>query len=208
MPYIVGLTGGIGSGKSTVAEQFVKLGAALVDADVVARQVVEKGSPALAEIKTYFGRGILTESGELNRGLLRELVFANEQARHWLNNLLHPLIREEMQRQLGQQQSPYVIFAVPLLIENRLNDLCDRILVVDVNPETQLARAARRDKNKLEQIRRIMQAQISREQRLAFADDVIDNNQELADSQDSLQRQIANLHLLYLRLAEEKKQHE
>lgn len=207
MTYIVGLTGGIGSGKSTVTDLFAKLGVPVVDADIVARQVVEKGSPLLQQITTRFGAQILTENGELNRTALRERIFGDEQEKNWLNNLLHPAIREEMLRQLQQQTAPYTLFVVPLLIENRLTELCDRILVVDVKPETQLLRASRRDGSNRELIQRIINAQVSRAERLKAADDVINNDVDSTEISAYLQPKVLELHRLYLRLAEDK-QHE
>ena len=147
MTYIVGLTGGIGSGKTTIANLFADLGVPLVDADVVAREVVAKDSPLLSKIVEYFGAQVLTEQGELNRAALRERVFSHDEDKLWLNNLLHPVIRERMKQQLAEQTAPYTLFVVPLLIENKLTALCDRILVVDVSPQTQLARSAQRDNN-------------------------------------------------------------
>lgn len=203
MTYIVGLTGGIGSGKSTVADLFARLNVPVVDADIVARQVVEKGSPLLQQITSHFGMQILTANGELDRAALRERVFRNEQERNWLNNLLHPAIRTEMLRQL-QQPAPYILFVVPLLIENKLTELCDRVLVVDVTPETQLLRASRRDNSKPELIQQIINSQISREERLQVADDVLNNDTDCIEISAALQSKVLELHHQYLRLAEEK----
>ncbi|WP_109432004.1 dephospho-CoA kinase [Aggregatibacter segnis] len=202
MTYVVGLTGGIGSGKSTIAELFAELGVPIVDADLVARQVVEKNSPLLAEIATHFGPEILLEDGALNRAALREKIFANETQKQWLNQLLHPAIRHEMLRQLAAQQAPYCIFMVPLLIENNLTALCQRILVVDVLEHTQVERACQRDNNQVEQIKRIMQSQVSRQERLKYADDVINNNEDLIASLPQLKQKVLDLHHLYLQLAE------
>ena len=202
MTYVVGLTGGIGSGKSTIAELFAELGVPVIDADLVARQVVEKGSPLLAEIATHFGPEILLEDGALNRAALREKIFANETHKHWLNQLLHPAIRHEMLRQLAAQQAPYCIFMVPLLIENNLTALCQRILVVDVLEHTQVERACQRDNNQVEQIKRIMQSQASRQERLSYADDVISNDEDLIASPPQLKQKVLDLHHLYLQLAE------
>ena len=201
MTYIVGLTGGIGSGKSTIANLFAKLGVPLVDADIEAREVVEKGSPLLTKIAEHFGDQILTAQGELNRAALRERVFHNESEKQWLNNLLHPAIRERMQQQLAVQTAPYTLFVVPLLIENKLTTICDRILVVDVSPQTQLTRAAQRDQNNPEQIQRIMNAQVSQQERLKWADDVINNDTELAQNLLHLQQKVLELHRFYLQQA-------
>lgn len=203
MPYIIGLTGGIGSGKSTIADLFRDLGVPLIDADIVARQVVEKGSPLLAQIADHFGEQILTETGELDRAALRQVIFSSEEAKNWLNNLLHPAIRHEMLRQLEQTHAPYVLWVVPLLIENHLSEFCDRVLVVDVEPEIQLERAAKRDQSKIEVIKNIMAAQVDRPTRLQFADDVIENNRPLSENLAHLTQQVARLHQMYLTLAQQ-----
>ena len=202
MTYVVGLTGGIGSGKSTIAELFAELGVPVIDADLVARQVVEKGSPLLAEIAAHFGPEILLEDGALNRAALREKIFANETQKHWLNQLLHPAIRTEMLNQLAQQRAPYCIFMVPLLIENKLTALCQRVLVVDVSEQTQLTRASQRDNNQLALIKNIMQSQVSRSERLQHADDVINNDADLSESLPQLKQKVLDLHHHYLQLAE------
>ena len=202
MTYVVGLTGGIGSGKSTIAELFAELGVSVIDADLVARQVVEKGSPLLAEIATHFGPEILLEDGALNRATLREKVFNHESEKQWLNQLLHPAIRHEMLQQLAAQDAPYCIFMVPLLIENKLTALCQRILVVDVSEQTQMTRASKRDNNQLALIKNIMQSQVSRSERLQHADDVINNDADLSESLPQLKQKVLDLHHLYLQLAE------
>ncbi|PJG84527.1 dephospho-CoA kinase [Conservatibacter flavescens] len=204
MSYIVGLTGGIGSGKSTIADLFSALNVPVIDADIVARKVVEKGSPLLSEIVAHFGQNILTEAGELDRAALRKLVFNDDKQKHWLNDLLHPAIRTEMQHQLAVQTAPYVIWVVPLLIENNLVEMCDRVLVVDVSPSVQLARAAKRDNHSDELIQKIMATQVSREERLKSADDVIYNEANFSDNGAHLKQQVLTLHQLYLELAEEK----
>ena len=202
MTYVVGLTGGIGSGKSTIAELFAELGVSIVDADLIARQVVEKGSPLLAEIAAHFGPEILLEDGALNRAALREKVFNHESEKQWLNQLLHPAIRHEMLQQLAAQRMPYCIFMVPLLIENKLTALCQRVLVVDVSEQTQLTRASQRDNNQLALIKNIMQSQVSRSERLQHADDVINNDADLSESLPQLKQKVLDLHHLYLQLAE------
>lgn len=206
MSYVVGLTGGIGSGKSTIADLFAEQGVPLIDADVVARQVVEKGSPLLAQIHARFGDRILTEEGELNRAQLRHIVFADEVEKNWLNELLHPAIRAEMLRQLTACNADYVLWVVPLLIENGLTEFCDRVLVVDVSPEIQLERATARDKSREETIKNIIKAQVSREERLKQADDLIDNSLPLAENAENLRRQVAELHRRYLAFAQQKKE--
>jgi len=202
MTYVVGLTGGIGSGKSTIAELFAELGVPVIDADLVARQVVEKGSPLLAEIAAHFGPEILLEDGALNRAALREKVFNHESEKQWLNQLLHPAIRHEMLQQLAAQRMPYCIFMVPLLIENKLTALCQRVLVVDVSEQTQMTRASKRDNNQLALIKNIMQSQVSRSERLQHADDVINNDTDLSESLPQLKQKVLDLHHLYLQLAE------
>ena len=202
MTYVVGLTGGIGSGKSTIAELFAELGVPVIDADLVARQVVEKGSPLLAEIAAHFGPEILLEDGALNRAALREKVFNHESEKQWLNQLLHPAIRHEMLQQLAAQRMPYCIFMVPLLIENKLTALCQRVLVVDVSEQTQLTRASQRDNNQSALIKNIMQSQVSRLERLQHADDVINNDADLSESLPQLKQKVLDLHHHYLQLAE------
>lgn len=132
----------------------------------------------MSKIVEHFGTQILTDQGELNRAALREIVFHHDEEKQWLNNLLHPAIRERMKQQLSEQTAPYTLFVVPLLIENKLTALCDRILVVDVSPQTQLARSAQRDNNNFEQIQRIMNSQVSQQERLKWADDVINNDSD------------------------------
>ncbi|SDJ64127.1 dephospho-CoA kinase [Microbulbifer yueqingensis] len=193
----IGLTGGIGSGKSAAADCFRELGIRVVDADWAARVVVQPGKPALEEIAAHFGAGILLESGELDRARLRALVFDHEVERKWLEALLHPLIREEIIKALQGSPGPYAILESPLLIESGQSELVQRVCVVDVPEALQLERAGARDGNTPEQIRRIMAAQLPREKRLARADDVLDNSGDRA----SLRRQVEQLHQEYLRLA-------
>lgn len=202
MSYVVGLTGGIGSGKTTVSNLFAELGAEIIDADIVARQVVEKGSPLLAKIVEHFGQQILTAEKELDRTALRQIVFHNEAEKNWLNNLLHPAIRAEMVKKLQESTACYVIWVVPLLIENKLTEFCDRILVVDVSPEIQLERATKRDQSKVETIQKIMDSQVSREERLSYADDVIENNLPLEQGLPKIRQQVEVLHQQYLALAD------
>lgn len=205
MTFIVGLTGGIGSGKSTIADYFAELGVPIVDADIVARQVVEKGTPLLAEIAKHFGNDILTPQGELDRAKLRQIIFADADEKHWLNNLLHPAIRAAMLSRLSAVDFPYVLWVVPLLIENQLTDLCQRVLVIDVAPEIQLKRAAERDQSHIETIKSIMQSQVNRETRLSYADDIIENNLPLSENKTQLKQQVQHLHQTYLTLARQEK---
>ena len=175
---VIGLTGGIGSGKSTVARQFGSLGVHWVDADDVAREVVEPGTPALAAIAEHFGPDILTDEGALNRAGLRQIVFEQPEQRVWLEGLLHPIIREELIRQLhpAGYELPYVLLVSPLLLETDQHQLVERVLVVDVPVEVQIERTMARDANSREQVERIISAQIARENRLSRADSVIDNS--------------------------------
>lgn len=202
MPYIVALTGGIGSGKTTIANEFVRLGVPLVDADIIARQVVEPGTPALDAIIQHFGQSIVNSNGTLNRNNLREIIFSHIEEKRWLNDLLHPIIRAETQRQLQQADYIYVMWVIPLLIENSLTHLADRILVIDVTEEEQISRTMVRDNISREHACNILKAQTSRETRLSFADDIITNH--TFDAQTS--HKVAELHKQYLTLAKLKKQ--
>lgn len=197
MGYTVALTGGIGSGKSTVTDAFAHLGINVIDADILARQVVEPGKPALKAIADHFGSQILTADGALNRRELRERIFAHPDEKAWLNALLHPLIQQETQQQMQQATSPYVLWVVPLLIENKLYTRADRVLVVDVSRETQILRTMQRDHVSREHVEHILAAQATREARLAVADDVIDNN----GAPDAIASDVARLHASYLQLA-------
>ncbi len=197
--FIVGLTGGIGSGKSTVAQHFIELGITCIDADLTAREVVQPGEPALDAISQYFGTTILLADGSLDRRKLREDIFANPSARAWLNKLLHPLIRQRMLQQCQQANSSYCILMVPLLFENNLQSLVQRTLVIDVDEATQIRRTMQRDKTTEAQVKAIIDTQCSRQQRLAFADDVIVNTDEVTPAQR--QKAINKLHQTYLSLA-------
>ncbi|NDL61276.1 dephospho-CoA kinase [Acerihabitans arboris] len=197
MRYIVALTGGIGSGKSTVANAFAELGATIVDADVIARQVVEPGTDALRAIHARFGAGIMLPDGRLDRALLRQHVFSSPADKAWLNRLLHPLIQQETRQQMARADGRYVLWVVPLLIENQLQSQADRVLVVDVGTDVQIARTLSRDGISRSQINNILAAQASREQRLACADDIIDNS----GRPEEITAEVANLHRRYLQLA-------
>ncbi|WP_210451660.1 dephospho-CoA kinase [Pantoea ananatis] len=196
-PYTVALTGGIGSGKSTIAGYFAASGVDIIDADVIAREVVEPGTPALQAIIERYGDAILTEQGTLQRSRLREIIFATPDEKTWLNALLHPLINARTQQLKAQAASPYVLWVVPLLVENRLQRQADRVLVVDTDEETQLRRTLQRDNVSLEQAKRILAAQATRQQRLDCADDIIDNS----GAPEKALPQVAKLHQLYLKLA-------
>nr|WP_220273221.1 dephospho-CoA kinase [Pantoea ananatis] len=191
------MTGGIGSGKSTIAGYFAASGVDIIDADVIAREVVEPGTPALQAIIERYGDAILTEQGTLQRSRLREIIFSTPDEKTWLNALLHPLINARTQQLKAQAASPYVLWVVPLLVENRLQRQADRVLVVDTDEETQLRRTLQRDNVSLEQAKRILAAQATRQQRLDCADDIIDNS----GAPEKALPQVAKLHQLYLKLA-------
>ena len=197
---IIGLTGGIGSGKSAVSDRFAALGSKIVDADIASRVVVEPGKPALSEIANHFGAEILQPDGGLNRALLREKIFATPAERKWLETLLHPLINDYIFSELATADSAYAILANPLLFETQQDKACDRVLVIDVPVELQISRTTARDNNSESQVRAIIDAQISRADRLARADDVIVNDQTL----EHLDRETARLHDQYTELAKEK----
>ena len=195
-PWILGLTGGIGSGKSAVAQHFIDLGVHLVDADHAARWVVEPGRPALATIVERFGAQVLQADGTLDRTALRHLVFQDEQQRRWLEGLLHPLIFQEINQHLARAESPYAILVSPLLVESGQHRMTQRVLVVDAPEHLQLQRSMARDSSSEEQIRAILKAQTSREERLRHADDVLVNDRDLA----WLQSEVERLHHFYLTL--------
>lgn len=176
MRYTVALTGGIGSGKTTVANAFANRGVEIVDADIIARQIVNPGQPALSAIAVKFGEAVLQQDGTLNRAALRQRIFTSPADKAWLNGLLHPLIHAETRRQLALTQSEWCLWVVPLLVENNLQHMANRVLVVDINRDTQLARTIARDGVSAEHAEHILAAQVTRERRLAIADDIIDNS--------------------------------
>ena len=195
MAFVIGLTGGIASGKTTVANRFKQqFKIDIVDADIVAREVVEPGTPGLNAIMEHFGTDIVRADQTLDRAKLREKIFSNPEEKAWVNGLLHPMIREKMIEDLEQVTSDYALLVVPLLVENKLDSLCDRVLVVDVEPQTQISRTVKRDNVSEEQAKAILASQASREQRLALADDVVKNNPDDPD----LLLQITDLHEKYL----------
>ncbi|PTO97536.1 dephospho-CoA kinase [Vibrio sp. 10N.286.48.B8] len=198
MAIIIGLSGGIASGKTTVANLFNEhFNIDIVDADIVAREVVALGSDGLKQITEHFGESILLEDGTLNRSRLRELIFSNPKEKQWLNDLLHPMIREKIDSDLSKITSPYGLLVAPLLVENQMQGMTDRVLIVDVPAEVQIERTMSRDNVSREQVASILKSQASREQRLAVADDVIKNhtkNQELLP-------QIIDLHQKYLAIS-------
>ncbi|MBK3749468.1 dephospho-CoA kinase [Stutzerimonas balearica] len=195
-PWVLGLTGGIGSGKSAAAERFAELGVHVVDADQVARSVVEPGGAALAQIVDRFGVPILASSGELNRAALRERIFTSVEDRRWLERLLHPLIRQEIWASLSRAESPYAVLVSPLLVESRQHEQVDRVLVIDVPEDLQLQRVLARDQVSEDQVRAILAAQARREDRLRHANDVLVNDRDLS----WLRQEVDRLHDRYLQL--------
>ena len=195
--FVVGLTGGIGCGKSTVTELFASHGVQYVDADIVAREVVMPGTACLTAISAHFGANILQSDGQLNRAALRQRVFSNSVDKQWLEQLLHPAIRQALLTQLAALTSPYALLVAPLLLENKLNRYVQRVLVIDLPESLQLQRAMARDNTSEQQIQAIMAAQISRPERLKLADDIIENDSSIAD----LTPRVAALHQHYLQLA-------
>ena len=198
MALVVGITGGIGSGKSAVTKLFEQFGITVVDADLVARVVVEPGKPALAAIADHFGTEILQNDGSLNRATLRSRVFSDENERRWLEHLTHPLIGQEILDQIETSRSPYTILSSPLLLDTTQKALVDCVVVVDAPEDLQLERTISRDNNDEAQVRRIMAAQITRAERLELADIVIDNSGTL----EELALQVEELHKEFLRRAE------
>ncbi|TKE95694.1 dephospho-CoA kinase [Vibrio kanaloae] len=198
MATIIGLSGGIASGKTTVANLFNKhFNIDIVDADIVAREVVAPGSKGLQQITDHFGEAILLEDRTLNRSKLREQIFSDAKEKQWLNDLLHPMIRNKIDSDLSKVTSPYALLVAPLLVENQMQGMADRVLIVDVPSEVQIERTMNRDNVSREQVVSILKSQASREQRLAIADDVIENhtkNQELLP-------QITDLHQKYLAIS-------
>lgn len=196
----IGLTGGIASGKSTVGELFQKHGISVIDADVVSREVVKPGSPALTEIASAFGSDVLTSTGELDRRHLRDLIFSDESKRQQLEGILHPAIRQRMQATIEAcraRQEPYCISMIPLLLETGQHQQKDRVLVVDVGEETQIQRVMTRDNCDRAHAVSILATQATRKARLEIADDVIENN----DTPAALAAQVDRLHNIYLQMA-------
>jgi dephospho-CoA kinase len=195
--FVVGLTGGIGSGKSAAAEEFARLGATVIDTDAIAHELTEKGGAAVAEVERVFGKEFVAD-GAMDRKRMREHVFADPAARRSLEALLHPMIREESARRIARARGPYVVHVVPLLIESPdYRRRVDRVLVVDCPEQTQLERVRARSALSEDEVRRIMRSQAPRADRLAAADDVIDNG----GSRDALRTQVAALHQKYLQFA-------
>jgi dephospho-CoA kinase len=198
MAYVVGLTGGIGSGKSAAAEEFGRLGATLVDADAIAHELTQAGGAAVAQVRGLFGNDAIDATGAMDRARMRALAFRDPAARKKLEALLHPMIRAESERRIAAAAGPYVIHVVPLLVESPgYRQRVARVLVVDCPPEVQVQRVRRRSGLAEDEVGRIIGAQIRREDRLAAADDVIDNSGTL----DALHKQVRELHANYLQHA-------
>ncbi len=195
---IIGLTGGIGSGKSAVSDKFKSLGITVVDADLAARTVVEPSQPALAEIERHFGSNILNQAGVLDRAQLREIMASDSEERVWLESVLHPKIGEQIAKELAESTSPYTIYVAPLLLETNSQKMCSRVLVVDVPKEIQIQRTAERDKVSEIQIEKIVAVQMERKERLEKADDVLVNTGTIKE----LEEQVVKLHQKYLEMAE------
>lgn len=195
-PLRIGLTGGIASGKSTVANMFAEFGAIIIDTDLIAREVVTPGQPALTEIRERFGDDLIRDDGTLDRAAMRQLVFSDDALRLKLEAILHPKIRQETVRQANEANGPYQVIVVPLLAESPLKRFVDRIVVVDCDEDTQIRRLLSRDTGSEDQARRILAAQASRSERLAIADDVIHNDDDL----EATSAQVAALHHGYLAL--------
>jgi len=193
---IVGLTGGIGSGKTAVSDLFQDLGITIVDADLASRVVVEKGREELNKIAEHFGEDILTSDGELDRAKLREVIFNSEEEKLWLESLLHPAIASQIQKELDSSRSPYTILVSPLLLETNQKNYCSTVLVIDVPVETQIERTSKRDNVSEEQIKSIIASQIDRDSRLEQADEVILNDGSI----ESLESKVQELHKKFLSL--------
>ncbi|MFL0810600.1 MAG: dephospho-CoA kinase [Agarilytica sp.] len=196
--FCVGLTGGIGSGKTTVTDLFHDHGITIVDTDVIAREIVEPGSESLIKIATHFGPNILTKDGSLNRKALRDIIFSSPEEKLWLESLMHPIIREKARSDLKKATSPYVILSSPLLLESPDRDLANLKCIIDVTQEQQIERTAQRDGVNEAQIRKTIATQIPRGERLKAADDIIDNS----GSVEETQKQVNQLHQKYLQLSE------
>ncbi len=196
-PLRIGLTGGIASGKSTVADFFADLGVPVIDTDVIAREVVAKGAPALDQIRDAFGDTVFDDDGKLDRQAMRNLVFSDADKRRQLEDILHPLIRDAVVMQVGAVNAPYMIIVVPLLVESPMKDFMDRVLVVDCSEDVQLSRLQMRDAEDEELARRMIAAQASRDERLGIADDVVVNDADREETRTT----VAALHQAYLEMS-------
>ena len=195
---IIGLTGGIGSGKSVASDKFKSLGITIVDADVASRTVVEPGKPALKEIEDHFGSGIITAEGKLDRNKLREIIATDPEERKWLESVLHPKIGEQITKEISESTSVYTLFVAPLLLETNSQEMCSRVVVVDVPKDVQIRRTAKRDKVSPNQVEQMVAAQMEREKRLEKADDVLLNSGTIED----LEKQVEELHKKYIQMVE------
>ena len=195
---IIGLTGGIGSGKSVASDKFASLGITVVDADVASRTVVEPGKPALQEIESHFGSEIITEDGQLDRAKLREIIASDAEERKWLESVLHPRIGEQIAKEISESTSPYTLFVAPLLLETNSQEMCARVVVVDVPNDVQVERTAKRDKVPTDQVEQMVSAQMEREKRLEKADDVLLNTGTI----EELEKKVEQLHEKYLQMVE------
>ncbi|CAM2924298.1 dephospho-CoA kinase [Pseudoalteromonas distincta] len=195
--WVLGLTGGIGCGKTAVSNMFEELGITIVDADIIARQVVEPNSKGLKAIAQHFGEHILLPDGTLNRAELRAKIFTNNNDKEWLNALLHPLIRARILNDLNNATSPYVVLVAPLLFENNLDKYCDHTLLIDVPTSVQIARTAKRDNTSSEQVKSIIASQMSRANKQQKADDILNNDRSL----DLVHIELVDLHKKYLQYA-------
>lgn len=201
IPFTIGLTGGIGSGKSSVSDFFAELGVSVIDTDHLSRELVEHGSPLLNKISEHFGEAILLSSGDLDRKKLRQIIFSNADDKLWLEQLLHPAIRELLLSKLSNCSDAYAIIVVPLLFENKNNSysFLNRVLVVDCPEALQLERVKARDQSNLAETKKIIESQISRSKRLSLADDIIVNEASL----ESLKENVLKLHEKYKQLSHE-----
>lgn len=198
MHFRVGLTGGVASGKSTVSHLFAALGVTIIDADLIARQLLEKNTDCFKQVVQLFGDKVLLDNGEINRPFLRELIFTDAAAKQAVEQIIHPNVRKQMLATAAISETPYCILVVPLLIEADMLDLVDRTLVVDIPVRLQLQRLCQRDSLTEQQARRMLDSQASRDERLQAADDIIDNQGDT----DTLQKKVKQLHLFYRDLAE------
>ena len=201
MRFILGLTGGIGSGKSAASAWFESQGITVVDADIVAREIVQIGQPVLQQIQAAFGDWVLLDNGQLNRTALRRQIFNDPQARQALESITHPAIRQSIIQQLQTATSPYVVLASPLLFETNQHQLTDHTLLIDAPEALQIQRAAQRDGQSIEQIQQIIQAQMPRQQKCQLADDIVLNDGDL----EHLYTHLKLLHQAYLQRSKQKK---
>ena len=198
--FVLGITGGIGSGKTAVTDIFSELNIDVIDADIASRKAVEKGSSSLKEIEDHFGSEIILNDGNLDRQKLREVIFDNEEEKDWLEKLLHPQILRIISSELAESRTAYTILVSPLLFETGQYKLCSRTLLVDVEEKLQIARASKRDNVSEEQIKSIIEAQMSRSEKITLANDIVINNGSLED----LREEIISLHNNYLKLSDKK----